>query len=470
MDARMLRYFNQELRYLREQGAEFAQAFPKIASRLSMEGLEVADPYVERLLEGCAFLAARVQLKQDAEFPRFSHRLLDLVYPGFLAPIPSMLVAQVNAVPDPNLLKGHAVPRDPALIAPRSPRTDTRCEFRTCQDLVLTPLSVVAADYFLNMSDLVLSGHTLPERPRSGVRVSLQLSAGVSVSQLAVDRLRFYIAGQTDVAMRLHELIMSGTIGVLVGPPGREGDGKRKLLPNSALSPVGYDEAQAMLPVTLRGLSGVRLLQEHFAFPERFLFFDLEGLRGACAGIAGGSVELTFLFSRPGRSLDGIVSAANFALNCVPAINLFPKRADRIELDEGHFEYQVVPDRTRPLDFEVYDVLSLHGYDDSGSEPMARELQFHAGTRDHNGFSAGSGPYLDVAFRVRTQCVRSFSQRPSWPPSCAHSHMPRERTTNAPGLRLPSKSTAPLAPPPPGMCTRRSVKRPNGMPKLSFSG
>ena len=80
MDARLLRYYNQELRYLRETGGEFAQEFPKIAARLGMEGLEVSDPYVERLLEGCAFLAARIQLKQDAEFPRVSHRLLELVY------------------------------------------------------------------------------------------------------------------------------------------------------------------------------------------------------------------------------------------------------------------------------------------------------------------------------------------------------------------------------------------------------
>ena len=92
MDARLLRYYNQELRYLRETGGEFAQEFPKIAARLGMEGLEVSDPYVERLLEGCAFLAARIQLKQDAEFPRFSHRLLELVYPNFLAPVPSMMV------------------------------------------------------------------------------------------------------------------------------------------------------------------------------------------------------------------------------------------------------------------------------------------------------------------------------------------------------------------------------------------
>ena len=90
MDPRLLRYYNLELQHLRESGAEFAQEFPKIAARLGMHGLEVADPYVERLLEGVAFLAARVHLKLDAEFPRFTQALLETIYPHYLSPIPAM--------------------------------------------------------------------------------------------------------------------------------------------------------------------------------------------------------------------------------------------------------------------------------------------------------------------------------------------------------------------------------------------
>src|SRR3954454_361981 len=127
MDARLLRYYNQELRYLREVGGDFAREFPKIASRLGMEGLEVTDPYVERLLEGCAFLAARVQLKQDAEFPRLSHRLLELLYPNLLAPLPSMMVAQIEPLRgDPNLLKAPRIARDTPLVAAPPAHTGTR--------------------------------------------------------------------------------------------------------------------------------------------------------------------------------------------------------------------------------------------------------------------------------------------------------------------------------------------------------
>ncbi|QHJ00981.1 type VI secretion system baseplate subunit TssF [Xylophilus rhododendri] len=367
MDARLLRYYNQELRYLRELGGEFAREFPKIAARLGMEGLEVADPYVERLLEGSAFLAARVQLKLDAEFPRLSHRLLDMVYPAFLAPQPSMLVARVNPVPDANLLKGHLLPRDSVLMGPATSASQTRCEFRTRQDTVLTPVQTSAADLLLNIADLGVSGLALSQRPRSALRVTLQLPAGMSFQQLELDSLRFYMAGQSDVAMKVHELALSAVVGVMAGAPGAPGvPGARRWLPEAEILPVGYAEDEAMLPATPNAMAGTRLLQEYFAFAERFLFIDVKGLRRAFAATPGNQMELVLLLSQGGQGLEGAVTGENFSLNCVPAINLFPKRADRIHINEGEHEFHVVPDRVAPLDYEVYDVLSLTGYDDAG--------------------------------------------------------------------------------------------------------
>lgn len=368
MDARLLRYYNQELRYLREVGGEFAREFPKIAGRLGMEGLEVSDPYVERLLEGSAFLAARVQLKQDAEFPRLSHRLLELVYPNFLAPTPAMLVAQVQPVPNPNLLAGRVLPRDTVLLAPAGAVSPTRCEFRTAQALELTALRTVSADYVLHLSDLNLAALSLPARPRCGVRLRLQLPEGQSVGELGPDSLCLYLGGTTDVAMQLNELMQSALAGVLVGMPGRLGEGPGRLLPADALTPMGYADDEAMLPNDARGFAGVRLLQEYFSFPERFLFLRLAGLRRAVAGLSGSTLEIVFLFSRPGQGLDGAVSAEHFRLNCVPAINLFPRRADRIQVSDGAYEFHVVPDRTAPLDYEVFDVQAMTGFGDQGEQ------------------------------------------------------------------------------------------------------
>src|SRR5688500_9246447 len=143
MDPRLLQYYNFELQHLREMGAEFAQQFPKIAARLGMNGLEVADPYVERLLEGVAFLAARVQLKLDAEFPRFTQALLEILYPHFLAPTPSMLVAALRPDPaEPNLAGGFTVPRGTSMHSVGRGDEATSCEFRTAQDVTLWPLEI----------------------------------------------------------------------------------------------------------------------------------------------------------------------------------------------------------------------------------------------------------------------------------------------------------------------------------------
>ena len=147
MDPRLLQYYNLELQHLREMGAEFALQFPKVAARLGMNGLEVTDPYVERLLEGVGFLAARVHLKLDAEFPRFTQALLETVYPHYLAPTPSMLVAQcVPEAKEPNLAAGVTIPRGTTMQGVMGAGDATACEFRTAQDVSLWPLEIVSAN------------------------------------------------------------------------------------------------------------------------------------------------------------------------------------------------------------------------------------------------------------------------------------------------------------------------------------
>jgi type VI secretion system protein ImpG len=368
MDPRLLRYYNQELRYLREMGGQFAREFPKIAGRLGMEGMEVADPYVERLIEGCAFLAARVQLKQDAEFPNLAQRLLDMVSPNLGAPVPSMLVAQLQTRADPNLVQGFKLPRQSVLTGPETALSPTRCEFRTTQEAMLTPIRVTGVEYFLNAADLPLSALPLPERPRSGVRIRLEAPQGVLFQQFKTDTLRFYMGGLQDVAMRLHELVVGACVGVLVGAPGRAGDGARTFVAADKLRPVGYDDEDAMLPVTLRGLAGARLMQEYFAFAQRFLFVDVGGLARAFAACPQAQCEIVLLFDRYVPALEGAGEPGNFALNCVPAINLFERRAERIELDDTTTAFHIVPERSQPGDYEVFDVLSVTGFTSDSDE------------------------------------------------------------------------------------------------------
>jgi type VI secretion system protein ImpG len=389
MKPRLLAYYSQELEHLREMGAEFARQFPKIAARLSMDGIQVSDPYVERLLEGAAFLAARVQLKIDAEFPQFTERLLEIVYPGYLVPTPSMFVAQFRPQSaETNLARGVSIPRGRSMRAQQSQGDLTACEFRTAQDVELWPLEIASAQYFAFAPDLPLSSLPLRERVRGGLRLRLRCTAGLTFAQLALHRLRFFLTGSDEVAYKLYELIHGSCAGVIAGPTTRPMPWHHYLA-SAAISPVGFADEHALLPVSLRGFQGHRVLHEYFAFPQRFLFFDVNGLAPAVQRNASDELEVVVLFGRDEGWLESRVDAGNFALFCSPAVNLVARRADRIHVTDAHHEYHVVPDRTRPLDFEVFEVTGVTGYGvGSDSEHVFRPLYaaFHDESPEHQAY------------------------------------------------------------------------------------
>lgn len=391
MDPRLLRYYNQELQHLREMGAEFAQQFPKIAGRLGIDGIEVNDPYVERLLEGFAFLTARVQLKLDAEFPRFTQRLLEIVHPHFLAPTPAMLIAQLQPdLGDSNLARGVIVPRGSPMRGSQVAKDETACQFRTAHDVTLWPLEITGVEYFSYAADLPLSTLAVGRKVKGGLRLKLRTTAGVSFNQLALNDLRLHFSGSDDIAYKLHERVLGSTVGALVMPGGKGGT-QHTFLPATTVQPVGFDDEHALLPLSLRGFSGYRLLQEYFAFPQRFLFFDLQGVGDALRAQGGTEAEIVLLFDRADASLESVVDASNLALNCTPAINLFERRCDRIHVTPTQNDYHVLVDRTRPMDFEIYDLLEVNGYGvgiDSERRFLPFYAAFHTEDRQHNAYYA----------------------------------------------------------------------------------
>ena len=371
MDPRLLRYYNQELQHLREMGAEFAQQFPKIAARLRMDGIEVGDPYVERLLEGFAFLASRIQLKMDAEFPRFTERLLEIVYPNYLAPTPSMMVAQLQpTLGDAGLATGAKVPRGSELRSAAMRGTHTECRFRTAHDVELWPLEIASVAYFTHAANLPLARAPEWRKYGGGLRIRLKATAGLDFTRLNLQDLRLFCSANDDVSYKLHELICGNLLGVLVLPT--DGSAAQQMLPADSVRAVGFDDEHALLPVTLTGFAGYRLLQEYFAFPQRFLFFDLAGLGPALRALGGQEVEIVLLFSRGDSSLQQTVDPQSLALNCVPAINLFEQRCDRIQVTPRTHDFHVMVDRARPMDFEIISLLEVTGF----GQGLANERKF----------------------------------------------------------------------------------------------
>jgi type VI secretion system protein ImpG len=389
MDPRLLRYYNQELTHLREMGGEFAAQFPKIAARLGMDGITVIDPYVERLLEGAGFLAARVQLKLDAEFPRFTQRLLEIVYPNYLAPTPAMLIAEFRPdLAEANLAEGFTVPRGSSIRSVLGKGDMTACEFRTAQEVTLWPIEITDAQYFTSAPDLLLATLPVGAKVKGGVRLRLKAAQGMKFNQLALDRLSLFLSGSDEVAYRLHELITGASLGVAVSPVTKPGPWRQYLAPQQVRS-VGHSDDDALLPVTLRNFQGYRLIQEYFALPQRFRFFDIDGLAPAISTHDSNELEIVLLFQRNDADLERIVDANNFSLFCAPAINLFPKRTDRIHLDETNHEYHVVADRTRPMDFEIYEVTEVTGYgvgQDSEQSFLPFYAAYHEEDETHNAY------------------------------------------------------------------------------------
>jgi type VI secretion system protein ImpG len=379
MDPRLLKYYSRELQHVREMAAEFAREYPKIAGRLGLEGLECADPYVERLLEGFAYLSARVQLKLDAEFPTFTQHMLQLVYPHYLAPTPSMAIVQFQPeLNEAGLAQGYTVPRGTTIRSIIGKDDRTPCEYRSAHDVQLWPLAIQEAKYFGSIASLAAIGVAPREGVRAGLRLTLKSTAGVPLSALALDTLPLFLSGSDELPSVLYENLLGNACGFVVRSAAARD--RSEWRGRDAIQRCGFEDDEALIPYSKRSFQGYRLVHEYFAFPQRFLFVKLAQLNAALRNLPGDELEIVILFDRAVGWLEGALSSENFQLFCSPAINLVDKRADRIHLDGLQHEYQIIPDRTRPLDFEVYDVKLAEGFGSSGSEAELTFEPFYSST------------------------------------------------------------------------------------------
>jgi len=348
MDPQLLEYYNRELRFMREMGAEFATEFPKIAGRLGLEGFDCADPYVERLLEGFAFMAARVQLKVDAEFPTFTQHLLEIVQPNFTAPTPAMVIAQFEPNPaEGDLSSGFVIERGSSLRGKLAKDYKTRCEFTTCHDVNLWPIEVSEVEYFATRGAVrTLELDSVPGT-KAAIKIRLKTLGEIDFSDLSLDQLTIHLRGSEDMPGRLYEQIIGNGLGFAVRSVAAN-DVWLERHEKQHIEQVGFDDDEAILPADVREFRGYRLLHEYFVFPERFLFVNFTHLQSAISKCHQREIEIIVFLDRSDTSLERIIDKSHFALHCAPAVNLFERRADRIHIDHKTYEYHVVPDRTRP--------------------------------------------------------------------------------------------------------------------------
>jgi type VI secretion system protein ImpG len=322
---------------------------------------------VERLLEAFAFLTARVQLKIKEEFPRFTQHLLEMVYPHFLPPLPSMAIVQFQpdmgqgSLIDGFPLPGGGKPDQRVMLRGKLGHADqTPVRYRIAHDVTLWPIEIGGADYFSHLGPIRDRSLPLLRGVKAGVRIRLRCLGGATFDQLGLSDLDLFVRGADATPYRLLELLLAHQVGLVVQTPDSP-TGQCRVAEGARLSPIGLDDREALLPTDSRTFQGYRLLQEYFAFPQRFLFFRIRGLAPTLQRIGGREVDLIVPVQRADPDLTSRVDADSFALFCTPAVNLFMHRC-RIPVDHGQHEQHIVPDRNRPMDFEIYRVDEVCGF------------------------------------------------------------------------------------------------------------
>ena len=340
------RYFQDELAYLRELGREFARENPRLAPYLSRES---SDPDVERLLEGFAFLTGRLREKLDDELPEVAHSLIELVWPSYLRPVPAMTVIELSVIPgaDP----GTPVRR--GTLVDSRPVHGTICRFRTAYEVRCLPMSVAGVEVDSSPSS-------------SRLTAILELADGADPTRLDHDRLRLFLDGGSDpgVARDLYRAMMCDIRSIdVVG-----GEGTGFSLGPEAVSPVGFDADEAVLPYPPQAFPGFRLLQEYFAFPDKFMFVDI-GVGARLRTLLGRRIELRVEFS---RRLDRGTKAEreSVRLNCTPVVNVFEGDGEPIDVDRRKSEYRIRPMDANARQIEVYGVERVVGWVRGRGDPI----------------------------------------------------------------------------------------------------
>jgi type VI secretion system ImpH/TssG family protein len=370
MSDRLLPFYSRELDALRSRAGAFAEAYPKVAGRLRLTPDAVDDPHVERLLEGVAFLTGRTQQRLDDELPEITDALLGVLYPHYLAPVPSGAIVQFACKPD-----GRAavtVPRGTALLT--DPVRGEPCRFRTCYDTTLWPVAIEN----VRLTGLPLTAPVIPaaKGARSSLRFTLRLAdPEARFGDLGISELRLFLRGPGEQSLQLYELLCGHTVGVaLANSPN---DDRPTALPPSAVRSIGFAPEEALYPWSARSFSGFRLMTEYFALPEKFLFVDLNGLDARTLVQDGDRMEVFIYFDQDAPALERRLQPNCLALGCTPVVNLFPRRCEPIRLDHQRTEYPVIADNRFPNAFEIWRIDEVNEMRDDGSVRPWRTFYRH---------------------------------------------------------------------------------------------
>ncbi len=371
------KYYQDELTYLRELGDEFALYYPKLAPFLARRG---NDPDIERLLEGFAFLAARIRQKLDDELPELTEGLFSLLWPHFLRPLPSMSILEFTPLASGMTEKKYI---NRATEIDSLPVDGTRCRFRTCHSVDVFPLVVDSVKL---------------ESAGAGAVLQLKFKTfnSIPLDTLNLDTLRIFLHGEAFATSNLYLWLLHYLSSVSVSVDDASPDAGIRLPPGS-IAAAGFSADEEMIPYTSNAFGGYRLLQEYFCLPQRFLFLDISNLKALRRLPASDTFTLTFNLSRPLPS-QVRPQKNNFRLYCTPIINLFQKDADPLRMAFDQVEYRVRPSSSQLEHYEIFSIDKVTGWSQGTGRRRTYDpfISFGHGAK---GKAAGDVAYFKVTRR-----------------------------------------------------------------------
>lgn len=389
MNEKLLQYYQKELSYLRNEGLFFAQENPKIASRLGMNSIDVPDPYIERLLEGIAFLNARTNLKIDASYPNFVTNILEVVYPQLLNPTPSSAIVNLELSDNYHLNTIHTIKRGDTLNSLPMNFNDQKvnCTFSFTQNLELSPLKLEAVSYS-EMSVAKLD-HIAHQNNSSVLKLDFSIEAPHLCSDLIPEQLKVFLGHDIVTASQLLHLLITRCSKVVC----HNYDNTQQWSYTIHHKPrhLGFSDDDSLSINSEKTIDSLRIIQEYIQLPEKFLFIEQKGLKEAIIyaeknnyidssamqiqkiindngtnkkviGYQKRRFSLSFIFDQISTELINSSITNNISISALPIVNVFKKRGVRLAIDANHREHHIVIDKTQPLNFEVYSIDKINAY------------------------------------------------------------------------------------------------------------
>jgi type VI secretion system protein ImpG len=368
-------FYERELAAFGDLARDLARRYPAEAGRLVPDPNRPADPHLDRFIEGFTVLAGRLHHKLESEFPELSEALLQSLYPHFLTPVPSMSIAQFGldeqmpSVQAPGLQQGLTILKHTPLRTRPLGDPPMPCQWRTGYPVTLWPVKLTGAQV---LRSYFPTGYAIPPRTVAALVLQFECHEPWQWSDLAIDKLRYYLSGDRQVIANLYEVLFNHTLQVAFRSTDPQASREIILLPpKECLFQVGFERDEGLLPLPCESFLGYRLLTEFLSFREKFLFLDLGGWRQVAQAGFGKQAEVVFFLNRAEDNLEQGVTVRTFLSGCTPVINLFDKSAEPLAVTHRTTDYRVVPSRSRPMGTEVISVDSVTAF-----EPGRGSLDF----------------------------------------------------------------------------------------------